>query len=169
MGGVAGIGGGGAHARRRGELVLPGAAPRLQQGGCMANDLLSRACGRSRRDRGMVQGRRPSAVSRAARSAVARGISRALHGRGGARVSHLGGRLGVVTVPEIVHGGGSLGMDFASVPEVLREPLDRWRERAAGQPAFLEGYAALGGDLRAELPRAAAGSEFIASVLIQDP
>jgi [glutamine synthetase] adenylyltransferase / [glutamine synthetase]-adenylyl-L-tyrosine phosphorylase len=60
-------------------------------------------------------------------------------------------------------------MDFASVPEVLREPLARWWERAAGQPAFLEGYAALGGDLRAELPRAVAGSEFIAAVLIQDP
>ena len=60
-------------------------------------------------------------------------------------------------------------MDFASVPEVLRGPLSRWWERAAGQPAFLEGYAALGGDLRAELPRAVAGSEFIAAVLIQDP
>src|ERR1700720_2106355 len=60
-------------------------------------------------------------------------------------------------------------MDFASVPEVLRGPLSRWWERAAGQPAFLEGYAALGGDLRAELPRVVAGSEFAAAVLIQDP
>ena len=60
-------------------------------------------------------------------------------------------------------------MDFASVPHILHEPLARWWERAAAQPAFLEGYAALGPSLRAELPRAAAGSEFIASVLIQDP
>ena len=54
-------------------------------------------------------------------------------------------------------------MDFASVPQALHEPLARWWERAAAQPAFLEGYAALSSELRAELPRAAAGSEFIAS------
>jgi glutamate-ammonia-ligase adenylyltransferase len=60
-------------------------------------------------------------------------------------------------------------MDFASVPQALHEPLTRWWERAAAQPAFLEGYASLDAGLRAELARAAAGSEFIASVLIQDP
>jgi [glutamine synthetase] adenylyltransferase / [glutamine synthetase]-adenylyl-L-tyrosine phosphorylase len=60
-------------------------------------------------------------------------------------------------------------MDLASVPEVLREPLSSWWERAAAQRVLLDGYAALGPELRAELPRAAAGSEFIASVLIQDP
>jgi [glutamine synthetase] adenylyltransferase / [glutamine synthetase]-adenylyl-L-tyrosine phosphorylase len=60
-------------------------------------------------------------------------------------------------------------VDFASVPQVLHEPLARWWERAAAQPAFLDGYTALEPELRAELPRAAAGSEFIASALIQDP
>ena len=47
-------------------------------------------------------------------------------------------------------------MDFASVPQVLHEPLARWWERAA-QPAFLDGYAALSLKLRAELPRAGSG------------
>jgi glutamate-ammonia-ligase adenylyltransferase len=59
-------------------------------------------------------------------------------------------------------------MDFSRVPEILREPLTRWWERAAAQPALLDGYEALGRELRAELPRVAAGSEFIASALIQD-
>jgi [glutamine synthetase] adenylyltransferase / [glutamine synthetase]-adenylyl-L-tyrosine phosphorylase len=60
-------------------------------------------------------------------------------------------------------------MDFGSVPEELREPLARWWERAGAQAAFSEEYAALPAGLRAELPRVAAGSEFAASVLIQDP
>ena len=60
-------------------------------------------------------------------------------------------------------------MDFATVPEVLREPLARWWERASAQEATAHAYAALPRALRAQLPRAAAGSEFIASVLIQDP
>jgi glutamate-ammonia-ligase adenylyltransferase len=60
-------------------------------------------------------------------------------------------------------------MDFATVPEVLREPLARWWDRAGAHAAFADAYAALPQTLRAELPRAAAGSEFIASVLIQDP
>jgi glutamate-ammonia-ligase adenylyltransferase len=58
---------------------------------------------------------------------------------------------------------------FESVPEVLRGPLARWWERAGAQPAFLDGYAALPERFREEMPRVAAGSEFIASVLIQDP
>jgi glutamate-ammonia-ligase adenylyltransferase len=56
-----------------------------------------------------------------------------------------------------------------SVPEILREPLARWWERAAARAALLDGYAALAERLRAELPRIAAGSEFIAAALIQDP
>ena len=60
-------------------------------------------------------------------------------------------------------------MQFESVPEDLREPLALWWERVAAQAAFLDAYAALSEDLRAELPRVAAGSEFIASALIQDP
>jgi [glutamine synthetase] adenylyltransferase / [glutamine synthetase]-adenylyl-L-tyrosine phosphorylase len=58
---------------------------------------------------------------------------------------------------------------FESVPEILREPLALWWERAGSQPGFLDAYAALSEELRAELPRVAAGSEFIGSVLIQDP
>jgi [glutamine synthetase] adenylyltransferase / [glutamine synthetase]-adenylyl-L-tyrosine phosphorylase len=64
-----------------------------------------------------------------------------------------------------------LATDLAtdSVPEILCGQLARWWERAVGRQAFLEDYAALAEHLRAELPRVAAGSEFIASVLIQDP
>ena len=60
-------------------------------------------------------------------------------------------------------------MRFESVPEILREPLALWWERAGAQPGFTDAYAALSEELRAELPRVAAGSEFIGSVLIQDP
>ena len=60
-------------------------------------------------------------------------------------------------------------MDFGSVPQELREPLARWWERASAHGACAEAYAGLPEALRAELPRAAAGSAFIASVLIQDP
>jgi glutamate-ammonia-ligase adenylyltransferase len=60
-------------------------------------------------------------------------------------------------------------MHFESVPEPLREPLARWWERAGSQPLLLDAFAALPDNLRAELPRVAAGSEFIGSVLIQDP
>jgi glutamate-ammonia-ligase adenylyltransferase len=51
----------------------------------------------------------------------------------------------------------------------LREPLALWWERAAGQELFLNAYAGLSEGQRGELPRVAAGSEFIASALIQDP
>jgi glutamate-ammonia-ligase adenylyltransferase len=61
------------------------------------------------------------------------------------------------------------GLVTDSVPEILREPLARWWERALGSQAFLDDLAALPEHLRAELPRVAAGSEFVASVLIQDP
>src|ERR1700686_4128999 len=60
-------------------------------------------------------------------------------------------------------------MDFTSVPEILREPLARWWERAGAEGAFLDAYAALPERFREEMPRITAGSEFIASVLIQDP
>ncbi|HEY2633231.1 MAG TPA: bifunctional [glutamate--ammonia ligase]-adenylyl-L-tyrosine phosphorylase/[glutamate--ammonia-ligase] adenylyltransferase [Steroidobacteraceae bacterium] len=60
-------------------------------------------------------------------------------------------------------------MQFESVPEILRAPLALWWERVAAQEAFADAYAALSAELRAELPRVAAGSEFIASALIQDP
>jgi glutamate-ammonia-ligase adenylyltransferase len=60
-------------------------------------------------------------------------------------------------------------MDFASVPEVLREPLVRWWERAAASDVLRAGLAALTAERRAELPRVAAGSEFVASVLVRDP
>ncbi len=60
-------------------------------------------------------------------------------------------------------------MDFISVPEDLREPLALWWERAGSQPGFLDAYAALSEELRAELPRVAAASEFIGSALIRDP
>jgi len=60
-------------------------------------------------------------------------------------------------------------VQFESVPEDLREPLALWWERAAAQDGFLSAYAGLSEDLRTELPRVAAGSEFVASALIQDP
>jgi glutamate-ammonia-ligase adenylyltransferase len=56
-----------------------------------------------------------------------------------------------------------------SVPEILRGPVQHWWERACSAHEFLEIYAAQSDRERAELPRAVAGSEFIASVLIQDP
>jgi glutamate-ammonia-ligase adenylyltransferase len=59
-------------------------------------------------------------------------------------------------------------VQFESVPEGLRESLALWWERVAAQDDFLSTYAGLSEGLRAELPRVAAGSEFIASALIQD-
>ncbi len=56
-----------------------------------------------------------------------------------------------------------------SIPEILREPLARWWERASAVPEFLDAYAALPELLRGEMARIAAGSKFIASALIQDP
>jgi glutamate-ammonia-ligase adenylyltransferase len=56
-----------------------------------------------------------------------------------------------------------------SVPEDLREPLKLWWERAGADERLTGALATLGEALRDELPRIAAGSEFIASVLIQDP
>ena len=58
---------------------------------------------------------------------------------------------------------------LASIPEILRGPLSLWRERADASPEFRAAYAALPEQLRSELPRVAAASEFVAAVLIQDP
>jgi glutamate-ammonia-ligase adenylyltransferase len=60
-------------------------------------------------------------------------------------------------------------LDFAAVPEVLRGALGHWWERACANLKFRDTYAALPERFRAELPRVAAGSEFIAAALIQDP
>jgi len=56
-----------------------------------------------------------------------------------------------------------------SVPDILREPVQHWWERACSAHEFLDIYAAQSDRERAELPRAVAGSEFIASTLIRDP
>jgi [glutamine synthetase] adenylyltransferase / [glutamine synthetase]-adenylyl-L-tyrosine phosphorylase len=58
---------------------------------------------------------------------------------------------------------------MSEIPEILREPVARWWERASAEDAFLKGHAALPELLREELPRVAAGSEFVAAALIQDP
>jgi glutamine synthetase adenylyltransferase/Zn-dependent oligopeptidase len=55
------------------------------------------------------------------------------------------------------------------IPDSLREPVSRWWERAGALPALFDGYEALPDMLRDELPRVVAGSEFVASALIQDP
>jgi [glutamine synthetase] adenylyltransferase / [glutamine synthetase]-adenylyl-L-tyrosine phosphorylase len=47
--------------------------------------------------------------------------------------------------------------------------LALWWERAAAQPGFMEVFAALPAGVRAELPRVAAASEFVAAALIRDP
>src|SRR5579872_2814893 len=57
----------------------------------------------------------------------------------------------------------------ASVPDILRAQLEPWWERALGDPGFAAAHAALPETLRDELPRVAAGSEFVAAALIRDP
>ena len=56
-----------------------------------------------------------------------------------------------------------------TVPVILREPLALWWERAGVPGALHETYGAVPERLRRELPRVAAGSEFVAAALIQDP
>ena len=56
-----------------------------------------------------------------------------------------------------------------SVPEPLRVPLARWVERAEQSAVLRAGVERLSAAQRTELPRAVAGSEFIAAALIQDP
>jgi glutamine synthetase adenylyltransferase/Zn-dependent oligopeptidase len=55
------------------------------------------------------------------------------------------------------------------IPDPLREPVSRWWERAHALPALRGAYAALPPRLRDDLPRVVAGSEFVASLLVQDP
>ena len=56
-----------------------------------------------------------------------------------------------------------------TIPEILREPLAHWLERVSADAAFVDNQAALPASLREELPLIAAGSEFVAAALIQDP
>jgi [glutamine synthetase] adenylyltransferase / [glutamine synthetase]-adenylyl-L-tyrosine phosphorylase len=57
---------------------------------------------------------------------------------------------------------------IASVPEELRDSVERWWERACARPGFLDVYQALTTPHRAQLPRVVAASEFVADALIQD-
>ena len=61
-------------------------------------------------------------------------------------------------------------MEFlGSVPEELRDSVERWWERACAQAEFAARYRALCDSHRAQLPRVVAASEFVAQALIQDP
>ncbi|MEO7205373.1 MAG: bifunctional [glutamate--ammonia ligase]-adenylyl-L-tyrosine phosphorylase/[glutamate--ammonia-ligase] adenylyltransferase [Steroidobacteraceae bacterium] len=61
-------------------------------------------------------------------------------------------------------------MEFIeSVPEELRDCVERWWERACAQAGFADHYRALSDSHRAQLPRVVAASEFAAQALIQDP
>jgi [glutamine synthetase] adenylyltransferase / [glutamine synthetase]-adenylyl-L-tyrosine phosphorylase len=61
-------------------------------------------------------------------------------------------------------------MEFlGSVPEELRDSVERWWERAHAQAEFADRYRALCNSHRAQLPRIVAASEFVAQALIQDP
>src|SRR5580698_7378229 len=61
-------------------------------------------------------------------------------------------------------------MEFVeSVPEELRDAVERWWERATAQAEFAERYRALSDAHRAQLPCIVAASEFVAQALIQDP
>jgi [glutamine synthetase] adenylyltransferase / [glutamine synthetase]-adenylyl-L-tyrosine phosphorylase len=57
---------------------------------------------------------------------------------------------------------------IASVPEELRDSVERWWDRACARPGFLDVYQALTARHRAQLPRVVAASEFVADALIQD-
>ena len=56
-----------------------------------------------------------------------------------------------------------------SVPEELRDSVERWWERACAQAEFADRYRSLSDSHRAQLPRVVAASEFAAQALIQDP
>jgi glutamate-ammonia-ligase adenylyltransferase len=58
---------------------------------------------------------------------------------------------------------------LASLPEILREPVVRWCERAAGFAVLGAAYDSLDAALKEEFARVIAASEFAGSVLIQDP
>jgi glutamate-ammonia-ligase adenylyltransferase len=61
-----------------------------------------------------------------------------------------------------------LELTLESVPELLRDPLRRWQERA-GERAGLAAVAALPAAALAELTQVLACSEFAAAALLQDP
>jgi glutamate-ammonia-ligase adenylyltransferase len=56
-----------------------------------------------------------------------------------------------------------------SVPEALRDSVERWWERVCAQQGFWALYEALAEPQRAALPRVVAASEFAASAMIRDP
>ena len=56
-----------------------------------------------------------------------------------------------------------------SIPAELREQVQRWWERVSALPRWNDIYSALAQPYRNQLPLVVAGSEFIDSVLIQDP
>ena len=58
---------------------------------------------------------------------------------------------------------------IGSVPEELRDTVERWWERACARQSFVDTYHALTERHREELVRVVAASEFVASALIQDP
>ena len=61
-------------------------------------------------------------------------------------------------------------MEFIeSVPEELRDSVERWWERACTHPDFADCYFALSDASRTQLPRVVAASEFVAQALLQDP
>jgi glutamate-ammonia-ligase adenylyltransferase len=60
-------------------------------------------------------------------------------------------------------------MEFlGSVPEELRDSVERWWERACALPGFADRYQALCDSDREQLPRIVAASEFVAQALLQD-
>jgi [glutamine synthetase] adenylyltransferase / [glutamine synthetase]-adenylyl-L-tyrosine phosphorylase len=59
--------------------------------------------------------------------------------------------------------------NLESVPAVLRESVQRWWERAGAQPGWNDIFEALAQPFRDQLPLVVAASEFVGSVLIQDP
>jgi len=56
-----------------------------------------------------------------------------------------------------------------SLPNALREAVQRWRERAAGSPSLCAADGRASEALRAQLSRVVACSEFVAAGLLQDP
>src|SRR6202034_475757 len=63
----------------------------------------------------------------------------------------------------------TLTIPSSLLPEMLREPVNRWYERAGAQVGLIEVCESLPEPCREELLRVVAASEFAASVLIRDP
>ena len=60
-------------------------------------------------------------------------------------------------------------LEMASVPEILRDSVSRWWERASQQSAIASAYGRLTPLQQCELARVIACSEFIGAALLQDP